>query len=66
MQDDKQGVEGIEMHIECVAPLYIIVLTGRLQQVLIGDEPGDTDRKGPLEHGEGAEFKHLHSPKANL
>lgn len=42
MQDDEERVEGVEMHVEGVAPLHIIVLRGVFQQVLVGDDPGST------------------------
>ena len=39
VQDDEQRVEGVEVHVEGVAPLHVVVLAALLQQVPVGHAP---------------------------
>ena len=42
VEDDEQGVEGVEMHVECISPLHVRVLPRALQEVLISNYPRKT------------------------
>lgn len=48
VQDDQQGVEGVEVDVEGVAPLHVKVSARVLQQVLVAEEPGSRDKHGVL------------------